>query len=299
MQIPDIVDILDNYMASQINVWAAKSNRASQIGDPCIRKLVYYRLYPELQKLHDIDLQYIFNEGNIQEQAFMRDLREAGIQIIESQRDYYDKRHNLSGHIDGQIVLPDNPRIKIPFELKSMSPHVWDQVNSVDDFDKYSWTRRYPAQLQSYMYLSNSEVGIMLLKNKSTGKPKQINFELNYDYCEELLVKCEEINQCVAIKKLPERTLSEDCQEFCPFFESCCPETQFSKIDFIDKPDLEKKIQIWEMLKDYASEYNRLDREIKSSLRSIEKAVIGDYLVQGKQLKNGWRVDIKEIIQSN
>ena len=52
---PDIVSAIDAYMAKQIKLWTVKANRASQIGDPCLRKLVYYRLYPELQELPGVD----------------------------------------------------------------------------------------------------------------------------------------------------------------------------------------------------------------------------------------------------
>lgn len=293
---PDLIQILDNYMQSKIRLWTAKSNRASQIGDPCLRKLVYYRLYPELQELHDVSLQYVFNEGNIQEQALIRDLTDAGIKIVEHQRDFFDKRYNLSGFIDGKIEFEGH---KWPFEIKSMSPNIWAQVNSIDDLNKYSWTAKYTAQLTCYMFLSNAEEATMVLKNKSNGQIKQLWFELDFGYAEHLLQKCEQIEKFISKKDLPERQLSEDCMAFCPFYSSCCPEGKFTQLDFIDKPELEVKIQEWELLKDYASGYNKLDKEIKSSLRGIEKAVIGDYLIEGKEIKNGWKCSIKHIGESN
>jgi len=293
MERPDIVGVLDNYVQKQIKVWTAKSNRASQIGDPCIRKLVYYRLYPELQELYDVSLQYIFNEGNLQEQALVKDLQAAGFIIVETQRDFFDQRYNLSGHIDGKILIDSK---YYPLEIKSMNPHIWDSVNTIEDFDKYNWTKKYPAQLQSYMFLGNHETAVMLLKNKSTGRVKQLWFDLDYEYCEKLLKKCETINQFVAKKELPERMLSEDCQSFCPFYSSCCPDSAgFTPLDFIDEPEMIKNIQAWELMKDYASEYNRLDKQIKGRLRGIQKAVIGDYLITGKEIKNGWKVNIEHI----
>lgn len=289
---PNIVLMLDNYMVSKIKIWAAKSNRASQIGDPCIRKLVYYRLYPELQELHDVNLQYVFNEGNIQEKALIKDLTDAGIVIVEHQRDFYDKRYNLSGFIDGKIDYEDH---RYPLEIKSMSPNIWNTVETLEDFNKYSWTQKYPAQLNCYMFLSNQEEAIMLLKNKSNGQVKEIWFELDYEYTESLLKKCEKINEFVIRKELPERFLSEDCQDFCPFYNSCCPEGKFTKLDFIDQPELEKDIQVWELLKDYALEYDKLNKKIKSQLKGIEKVVIGDYLIEGKEIKNGWKCNITHI----
>jgi len=292
MEKPDLVSALDALRQSEITVWASKSNRASQIGDPCIRKLVYYRLYPEKQELHTVDLQYIFNEGKIQENALFDDLAKAGYRLTETQRDFNDQRYQLSGHIDGKLSVNGH---SWPVEIKSMSPHIWDSVSTKEDLDKYAWTRKYPAQLQVYMLLSNSPEALMLFKNKSTGRVKQLWFELDYEYAEALLQKCEQINTCVSKGELPDRMLNEDCKS-CPFHTTCCPESiATSPLDFLDLPDLEKKIEQWESLRDYSLEYDRLNTHIKERLRGIEKAVIGNYLIQGKAIKNGWKTDIKPI----
>ena len=292
MERPDIVTAIDVYMAKQIKLWATKSNRASQIGDPCIRKLVYYRLYPDLQELPSVDLQYIFNEGNIQEQALLKTMAEAGYPVQETQRDFWDARYELSGHIDGIISFNGS---RYPLEIKSMNPHIWDAVNSIEDLQKYPWTAKYPAQLNCYMFLMSLEPACMILKNKSTGRIKQLWFDLDYEYTESLLKKCEAINKHVKEGKLPDRNLSEDCEK-CPFKTDCCTESLgLTPLDFIDNVKLEASIDHWNMLKDYHTEYSRLDKDIKAKLRGIEKAVIGKYLIQGKKIEKGWKVSINEL----
>lgn len=290
---PDIIGMLNKYVGSQIKIWSAKSNRASQIGDSCIRKLTYYRIYPELQQLHTIDSQYRFNEGNYQEKLLISDMQKAGLEIINQQRDFYDQKYQLSGHIDGDILYKSN---KFPFDVKSVDPNIWKQIdeNNIESLYKYAWMKKYPAQLQSYMFLAEREESILIFKNKSSGMIKIMWLELDFDYCENILQKCEKINNYVKKQELPDRILTEDCPN-CPFYINCCPGNQFTKLDFINNKELEEKIELWEDFKEYALIYNKLNNQINESVKGIEKAIIGKYLITGKETKRGWQKNIENI----
>ena len=70
----------------KIKVWPVNSNRASDLGNPCIRYHVLNRTRYEEKALHDVGLQYVFDMGNEIEDIVLKELAEAGVKVIEQQR---------------------------------------------------------------------------------------------------------------------------------------------------------------------------------------------------------------------
>jgi len=145
------------------------SNRASSIGHECERYGTYCRTNWEDRTLPDTGLLYIFELGNDFEDIALRRLADAGFKITNQQRDYCHKETMITGHIDGLIVIDGK---EYPLEIKSMSPFIWPRVRSAEDMLKSDrpYLRRYPAQLQLYMFLSECEKGVIYLVNKLTGR---------------------------------------------------------------------------------------------------------------------------------
>lgn len=284
LEFPDIPSVMDEHKQSKISVWPVRSNRASAMGDPCLRKLVYYRTSWEQMLPHSIDLQYIFDEGNEQETSLTIELQEAlrkkNMQFIGQQQGINIEGTQISGRIDGKIVYNNQ---YFPTDIKTSSPVIWDNLKCTEDFDKYPWTKKYPAQLLIYMYADNLEGGMFLLKNKSTGKLKQFNLVLSdwLGYVEELLQKDRQIQDHVKNKTLPEKVNDPECCKGCAFEHICGPDLEFKGIEFDDNPEIESKLQRLSELKPLVSEYNKIDRQLKPMVEGRSFSC-GLFLVEGK-----------------
>ena len=283
------------YKASRIKQWPVVSNRASDLGHECLRYLVFMRTRWREKTLHGVRLQSIFDEGNIHEEAVLSDLRKAGIQIIEQQRAFEWKQYQITGHIDAKAIMDGKV---IPLEIKSSSPFVWKAINTVDDLKhgKYHYLRKYPAQMTLYLLMDEKNMGMFIFKDKTTGLLKEIPMELDYELGEKLLQKAEAINQHVAEGTIPPCCEYDEqlCGE-CGFLHICLPEIKRDALEFRVDPEMEGKITKWFSLKDASAEYTSLDKHIKETFREKEKIVVGDYLITGKPLKNGWRTNISKL----
>lgn len=284
----NIIRVVDEYLEKKIKISPHPLNRASEAGHPCQRFLVLSRTKNHLRSLPDISLQRVFEEGSLHETAVLRMLQDAGLKIQEQQRSFEWKAYELSGNIDAMIVNDDGN--KIPLEIKSASPNAFLSVKKLGPLDllksKYSWQRKYPAQLILYMLMSNSENGILLFKNKVTGELYQMDFSLNDEtlqYAEEIIRKLERVNEMVRAGKEPEPIRCEECKG-CPFEKTACfPGADYGDgYDFMEEPALLEKLDRWKELKEAADEYSALDKEIKDMLKGKNAIIGGKWLVETK-----------------
>ena len=295
MEYSMIVGKVERYVQSLIKPWPCNTNRASEIGHECERYLVFLRTKGGEKKLHSLDSQFIFMEGAIQERAVLRLLDDAGIEVIEQQRPFEWKDHQLTGHIDGKIIVDGG---LLPLEVKSMAPWIFDKTNTLDDFfnSKYYWIRKYPAQLTMYMLMDAKDRALFLLKNKSTGKLKEVLIELDYDYGESLVQKAERVNQYIADKIIPEPIQWGDVCSKCDFNHICVQEVLRTELEFVVDPDLEEKIIGYHELKPWYTKWKEIDEELKESLRGVERLVVGEWLITGKPFgKGGWKISYNKI----
>jgi len=301
-----IAEKVNEHLTNQIRQSAVHSNRASQIGHECTRYLVYERTRWQEKPLYDVGLQKIFSAGNLYERDTIQLLTDSGFVIEQQQRDYHMKGENISAHIDGKIML--NGAFK-PFEAKSMSPFVYASVNCLNDMKnhKYNHVRRYPAQLQIYLFLAESEEGVWILRDRNNYDLKDIEVTLDYEYAEALLQKAKEIEGHIAAETLPDRVDYDDegCGK-CPYIHICLPEADRKGIDLIDDPELIERIDRWFELKPDKKEFDDLDKIIKKAIKGKASAIVGGYHITGKMVQNKgytkevapfeyWRPTIKPI----
>ena len=289
-----IIERVARYMQSQIKVWPCNTNRASEIGHECERYLVFLRTKGGEKRLHSIDSEYIFREGKDQEKAVLRLLADADIEVFEQQRPFEWKEHQLTGHIDGKVMDGEDV---LPLEIKSMAPWIFVKTNTLDDFfnSKYYWVRKYPAQLTMYMLMDAKDRALFLLKNKSTGKLKEVPIELDYNYGESLVQKAERVNQCIADKIIPEPIQWGDVCSKCDFNHICVQSVLREELQFVVDPDAEDKIDGWFELKDWSDKWKELDEWRREHFRGVERVVVGPYLITGKAMAKGWRTTITKI----
>lgn len=295
-----IIEKVNDYMQTQIKQWPVNSNRASEIGHPCERYLFFNRTRWQERALHTIDLEYIFREGREQERSVLRLLADSGVDVLEQQRPFSWPIHQITGSIDGKVLIDGQA---IPLEIKSMHPFIWQKINSLDDMlnAKQDHLRKYPAQLTIYMLCDNKDKALFLFKNKSTGQLKEILINLDYEYAESIIRKVERVNKAVETGITPDPLPWCDTCEKCPYRHICINDAIRTEMQFWDDEEAEEKITRWMELKPVAAEYDELDTWRKDTFRGVEKAIVGNYLVMGKEQgsdkKKTWKVSITSIQQ--
>lgn len=291
MNRPDIAQAVLERKRAEIKQWPINSNRASEAGHPCIRYLVYLRTRWQDRSLHGVSLQLIFERGRVMEAQALKEIQEAGFEVVEQQRPYSWPELELTGYIDGQVEVDGK---RYPIEVKSLSPYDFPHLNSIQDFlssDKI-WLRKYPAQLNLYLLMEGVESGILYIKNALTWEPKCIWVELDYDYADRIVRKLEEVNRHVEEGTVPEGINDADICPDCPFFHICLPEIKGQDLPIEDDSELISLLSEWEELKPLAARYNEIDGLLKKRLEGVEKAIVGNWLITGKYVeRKGYTVE--------
>lgn len=281
-----ILDRWSKLKRSRIRVAPAAANtRASSIGHPCDRFLFYERTDNQQRAPHDEDTQSIFDVGNEYENYTLRELEESGIRIVQRGRDFVDRRLELSGHIDARLYLPEL-NLEVQAEIKSLNPYTWERIETYADIlnAKEVWLRRYPAQLQTYLFLSSEEIGVFILVNKSTGKPKVIAVPLDYAYAESLIQKAERVRDAVKADVAPDRLAGQPqvCGR-CPFKALCCPPIENPGVQFLDDEVavlLDRRAE----LDAAASEYDAIEKQLKTMVVKPGEYLAGRWVIVAKEV---------------
>jgi CRISPR/Cas system-associated exonuclease Cas4 (RecB family) len=299
MDTPDLIEPVYRHIKKAINVWPCRANRASMIASDCERQLVYWRTKWSEALVHDVDLEFIFREGNHHEQIVLRDLAEAGIILIEQQTYLEDNKYQLTGHVDAVYALNG---VAIPVEIKSMSEHIWRTVAKrgpvvyewrevADAFDAKPWLRKYYGQLTVYMFCKNTDRAILILKNKSTGALAQVNLQLDYGYAEELLQRCERINAHVDAGTLPDRIdYDPDVCGKCPFLHLCLPDhAEGPPIKFVSNDKVATILDTRATSETASRAFSNADKYVKEWAWSqdAERLTCGAWLIEKKLSKKG------------
>ena len=279
-----IVEKIIETKKSKIKGYPVNSNRASDLGIPCVRYHVLNRTRWEEKSLHDVGLQFIFDMGNEIEEIVLKELAEAGIKVIEQQRSFQWKEYQITGHIDGDIFV--NDRETAPLEIKSCSPFVFKAINTIDDLKKgkYAYLRKYPVQLNLYMLMAGKERGVFLFKDKVSGQMKEVWMDIDYEMGEETLKRAEEINKHVAAGTLPDPINEDMWCDRCPFTHICLKDHIGKEVE-IDTGELATMLDRLEELKPVVKEYDEIDEQVKQIVEGREKILAGSWFVTGKYLE--------------
>lgn len=301
----NIVEAILQKKATKIKRYPCHTNRASSMGycvpelGGCVRRGVYERTNWQDAELVTPETQLIFDEGNNQEDIVLRDLIDAGVQIIGQQTPYAWEAYQITGSIDGKIV---DDGVAVPLEIKSMSPNIFSGIKTLEDFKKKPWTRAYLAQITLYMLMQNCDKAIFLLKNKSTGELKQVDVSLDYELGEACLRTATQINEHVKNKTLPDRITDREVCKNCRFKLLCLPEISFGEELKIEQdPEFESRIKRYLELKENSAECDKVYEVIKDRAKASANGgalnvLVGTYSLVGKTASNGsFRFDITEL----
>lgn len=301
---PDIHGQVMEAARRRIRVSPQHVNRASSAGHPCERYLVFSRTRWSERQPHSPVTQLVFDGGNVIEDMAIRQLREAGFTVLEQQRSLEWPEYQLTGHIDGLLVADGEAH---PFDVKSVNPNDWQRLNTMDDFlsSPRHWVRGWPAQLLLYLLMREMERGFLYLVNKMTFEPKVVWFDLNepraLDLAEQTLQKLERVNRHVAEGTVPEPIDEPDTCSRCPLYHICLPDLTRDAIRIEDDPEIEALLARRAELEAAHQEFRRIDKAVKERLQGTERAIIGSWLIRGRQVERKgyavepgtyWRIDI-------
>ena len=282
MKAADIFGRLIGSANEKVGVYPCNNLRASSIGEQCERKLVLGITNWEDAEPHSASLQQIFDLGNALEGEVIRRIKEAGFEVLTGRKNFKINKPLISGREDIRIACPETGEL-YPCEIKCISPYTWDSINSVADMlnHKYPHVRKYPAQLQIYMYHFNKENGFFFLLNKVSGKIKVIESILDYDYVESLLQKAERVYKHIAAGTLPDTMEdSTNCTD-CPFLIVCGQAINRGEVS-IDTGELEDLLQRREELLPVARELEEVKKQITSTIGDADMIFTRSYMVEIK-----------------
>jgi len=270
----------------KIKVYPCNNLRASNLGHPCERYLFLLLKHWDEQKPHDVGLQNIFDLGNTIEDHTIKNIQEAGFEVITpSVRSW--KIQVKGGVITGRedIRIKDENGELLPVEIKGISPFEFDNLNSVDDFlkSKRSWIQGYHAQLFVYMLHFGKELGYFALTNKLTGETKFIEVPLDYDFGEKMLSKAERIYAALEADTPPEAcedvSLCENCS-----LAHVCGQCRRVPADIEIDDELDELINRKQELAAAKKQYEEVDSQIKAKVGEREKVITGEYLIERKKI---------------
>lgn len=270
--------------AKKITVYPVRNLRASTLGHPCERFLYLQIKHWEEIKPHDVGLQNIFDLGNTLEEHTIKNIKEAGYEVITpTQRSW---QLEVKG---GVITGREDIRIKaengelLPVEIKGISPFEYDKLNSVEDFlrSKRPYIQGYPAQLYVYMLHFGKDKGFFALTNKLTGETKFIDVPLDYELGEKYLSKAERIYAALASGEAPAACDEISACEKCPLAH-ICGECRRVPTDIDLDDELDELINRKQELAEARKEYDAVDKQIKQKIGERDKVITGQYLIERK-----------------
>ena len=242
--------------------------------ESCLRRQVLEIVAWQDKPLPGAELQARFEVGNLVEREAIIALQKDGFEVVEQQTPFELVRRGtrepvLRGRTDGKIRWAAE---KVPFEVKSMNPNIYGQINTLEDFDRYFWTRKYPNQLQAYLVGYEHPWGFLYLTD-CLGHWKPIRMDLDYAMAERIWSFAESIDDGVkAYRKdgtLPgfsERP--SDCTH-CDFFgRTCNPSIIEPGARFLSDPELLADLERREaLIAAGAKKLDSLDKSIKERLK--------------------------------
>jgi hypothetical protein len=302
ISIGEIYQKIDQYYRKSDTPQPCTSNRASELGHPCERYLVYQRLNQHEAEPVPVAKLKIFREGYIQEKAIVRLIESIGYRVYNANITFPPNQYNITGHCDGQIH-DEETGAGVYFDAKSMNPMLFDKVNAISDFDLKYWMVKWKAQANIYMWLLGENLFYFLLKNKSTGEIKIIPCERDQKLIDALLKKAKRINSLVKKKKYPAGITDFNTCNYCKYLKICLPSMTNGKegTKIVDNIEIEEAILTKEKHTEAYKEYNDANNYIKSAAKRLGEGsfILGEFFMEiTKHKKKGSVVKASEYLKA-
>jgi len=241
----------------------------------------------------DPSLKARFEVGNVREREIISELRNMNYDVILQQEPVEIKNRAgeliARGKVDGHIKYHG---IKIPIEIKSMHPQIWESIETLEDFQKKPYLRKYIRQLQMYLYGNNAEEGLFIMDD-CLGHWKPIVVTLDYAEGEQILQRLERVHNAIKTKTMPDRIeYREEICGKCPFMQICLTDIVRTEAEVLSNEDLIERLDQREGLKKAHSTYESLDKGIKDQIKKsgIKKGIAGEFIINVRIIETKERV---------
>lgn len=270
-----------------------RNNPVASSIEECTRRMYYDIKNWKDRPTVTPELQARFEEGNRQESYVIRELMELGFTITENNPPPFEiigrnKEVIQRGKIDGKISYNG---VKLPFEIKSITPMVFNKITTSEDFKKFAWMKKYIYQLNIYLYANNEPEGLFILVDMQ-GHWKILPLSLDLELVEEALQKSEEVVDAIkGNRSIPNYTKDySNCQRCWAYKLLCNPSVDFGDgVQILDNLELEEKLKRRDQLREYRDEYEAIDSDVKGTVGKEElHALCGNYEIivkKGKQVR--------------
>ena len=281
--IPDFEAVRLEYLKSKSEVYPHRWNWASQLGDACLRRLVYFRTDWEKQPPPEPWLQGIFETGKQLEEIITRNLNLVGdvadpkfklIETAQPLKDEFLESNKIGGRPDrfllvrgsdngGGPLVPKRDTVLGPAEIKTMSSIQYKKITSIEAMRESRWHKKYIDQLSIYTFGTDFECGFFILINKGNLYDYRVlPLPLDLELIDQLSAKATAINAHVDAGTFPDKINDPDeCLE-CPFAHICCPDYKsggnFKAID--DAADLVAVLEDVERLRPAGKEFKEAEK---------------------------------------
>ena len=282
------------FYSRDLGPWAKNNMTASDIGE-CQRESVLAIREWGQRPAFNPEIKARLERGNAIENLALAELAALGYQARVERKPFEIKNDGgqllCRGRLDG-FLEKDNRTF--PFECKSLNPNVYNQINEQVDFDRYFFFRKYPKQLQTYLYANNLDEGFWILDD-CMGHWKLIPCRLDYNRMEAILQHLEVVADHLEAKTLPDfHKDPSTCLKCWARGRICNPPFFGSEgMQLIKDPELEQKLDRRADLDLFATEYDHLDKELKELLKETMKPeqvfIIGKWMVKAEEKQRNFK----------
>lgn len=288
VELADEVELAHSeWRRSRIYTSPPRSNRASELGHPCLRYLVAARLHGDKLTGYDERTQGIFDQGNMINDQTIEEFRKAGFEAIHSERPFFDNERQIAGRIDIALKALDAGHTDptYPTEIKSMQSATFDQIrpglDGIRDLlrSRSWWVRKYPFQLASYLHMTGEPGGLLALRCKASWRLRVLPMPRGEKIVEELIERAlstaETVNEHVARGELPDRIPYDAsiCGR-CSYYDECLPPRVGEGIEWVESPELVERLRERENLAEPARRFKQLSEALKIQLRAYGELVV-------------------------
>ena len=274
------------------------TNRASEIGHPCLAYLVFRRTRWDEATPLPFKLKTTFREGRCLEELTLRDLQSLGFPVSRTQVSLYDRDLQLSGTVDALAEIQGKTYL---VEIKSCHPAIFERIRRFEDLlgDSRVFVRKWAYQVQAYLMLARIKELVLILRNKITGELNDIAVVPDPDIARVIADKCRRVNEAVAQGVIPEeyKSQSEDVCPDCCFSHVCLPRAIHEEgAEIIDDPDLLEALETREALREAYRAYIEADKLINKRLRGKRLVLCGPFVIRGQMIhRRGYTVPDGEV----
>jgi hypothetical protein len=260
------------------------SNRASEIGHPCLRYHLANRLLGHLKPPISEGLRGIFARGSAFEDWALGQLKAGtlpmmqGWRVLSYQSEVYDHALDLSGHPDF-LLSCDNATMLV--DTKSMTGGArmdsWERIPA-------RFRGKYRAQLEVYMRLAAVDLaGLLIGDALSWTQCHLVACQPDDDLWAEILQRCERLRELTeafrgvaaeallgpdGIRSIEGEPLGSPHCKGCIWRDTIGCSWQADGVAMLSDPDLQAMLDRMQELRAFVKEHEALDEAVKAALKA-------------------------------